>query len=250
MEIHSSSILHYGADYLSYALRSVYDQVDRLHIFYTPTPSHGHRSALQPPETRDQLLLAAFAFDPDGKVGWHDAPFTQEGPQRDSALRVCMDAGADLVVVLDADEIWPEETLSLCLQQAASRPGVRNWLVNFTTLWRSFHWVCRDELWPVRIINLRAAAVGEYTAYLDRSNGEAYHFGYAVRDEIMRYKMSCHGHKGEWRRDWYESKWLAWPPVGDCHPTCERTWTPEPFDAGSLPGFMQAHPFYDLGKIE
>ncbi len=43
MNIHSYTIVHYGADYLGYALKSIYDNVDQMHVIYTPHPSHGYR---------------------------------------------------------------------------------------------------------------------------------------------------------------------------------------------------------------
>lgn len=72
MNIQSYTVLHYGADYLPYALRSVYDQVDQLHIIYTPQPSHGYQTDTPPPETRDELIKAAYTYDPDNKINWYD----------------------------------------------------------------------------------------------------------------------------------------------------------------------------------
>jgi len=249
MNVQSYTVLHYGADYLSYALRSVYHFVDKLHIVYSPHPSHGHHSDALCPEGRDLLLDTAYEYDPLNKVTWHDVSHREEGRHRDAAVDICQRHGAELVLVVDADEVWPEETLAGVLSHVwDSTHDRRNWLINFTTLWRSFDWVVRDDLWPVRLIDLRH---GDGTAYVPRELGPIYHFGYAVRDQIMSYKWECHGHKGELRPGWLDTKWAAWPPPPDCHPTNDRDfWRPEPFDRTALPPLMRGHPFWGLEKIE
>lgn len=253
MKIHSLTILHYGADYLSWALRSVYNQVDQLNVFYTPTPSHGHRANVPPIENKEKLQAVAYTYDPDDKIKWFDTlGVIREGEQRDLALQTIKDMGADIILVLDYDEIWPRNTLYNALL-AAKNGNWRNNLVNMVHFWKSFSWACKDDGWPVRIINL------EYDngdAYLPREFGPVYHFGYAISNETMRYKWLIHGHKNELRSEWFEECWGVWPPVDNCHPTNGLSdegkpfWTPEPFDKRQLPEFMRDHPFYELEKIK
>lgn len=254
MKVDSLTILHYGADYLSYALRSVYNTVDYCHVFYTPTPSHGHQTNSPPIETKEELMAAAFAYDPDNKIKWYDMlGVTQEGRQRDTALQTVQAAGADLVVVTDCDEVWVQSELQTFLVDIWEKGESRNNLVNMVHLWRSFNWACYDNGWPVRIIDLRHD-VG--TNYLQSQPGSIFHFGYAVSDRIMRYKWQIHGHKNELRPDWYRNKWQRWPPPDNCHPTNGRNekgepfWTPRLFDKLKLPEFMREHPFYGLDIIE
>jgi hypothetical protein len=253
MKVHSLTILHYGADYLSYALRSVYHNVDQLHIFYTPTPSHGHSTNTPPIETKEQLLQAAYAYNPDEKVRWYDMlGVTQEGPQRDLALRTVQAAGAELVVVVDYDEIWGNGVLEEVLYQIYNDGTARNNLVNMVHLWRSFNWCCRDEGWPVRIIDLRQN--NDNVLYIPKEF-DIYHFGYAVTNQIINYKWQIHGHKNEMRPGWLEDVWAIWPPIDNCHPTNGRNdegkafWSPEPFDKTQFPEFMREHPFWDLEMI-
>lgn len=246
MEVHSLTVLHYGADYLPYAIQSVYNQVDVCHVFYTPNPSHGHSTNIPPVETRAELQRAAYQYDPDNKVKWYDTEgLRHEGQQRDLALQTVINAGAELVLVLDYDEIWPDELLGKLLSDTWSRRGARNNLVNMIHLWRSFNWACKDQGWPVRIIDTRLSAG---LCYLRPG---VFHFGYAITDMVMRYKWKIHGHKNEMRPGWLDNIWPQWPPPADCHPTNDKGfWNPEPFDKEQLPEFMKAHPFYNLDKIE
>jgi len=248
MRVHSYTICHYGVSYLPYALRSVYDQVDQLHVVYTSHPSHGHRTDQPPPETREEIIKAAFAYDPQGKIRWYETDIWQEGPQRDRAVQICQEAGAEMVLVVDCDEVWPYETLRQDLAFAQIQNKARNWLVNMLHFWRSFNWACSDNNWPVRIIDLRHK---DSVGYLPQEFGRVWHFGYAVRDKIQKYKWQIHGHKDEGRPDWFEEKWDPWPPAMDCHPTNDNNWwMPEPFDKALLPEFMREHPFHNLERIE
>ncbi len=253
MVIHSLTILHYGVDYLSYALRSIYDHVDQLHIFYTPTPSHGHSTNVPPIETKEELRAAAYTYDPDNKIHWYDMlNVLREGQQRDLALERVATAGAEMVLVLDCDEIWPRNTLYNVLKLSQNNDA-RNNCVNMTHLWGSFNWSCDDDGWPVRVINLHRNDNSNF--FMPRELGPIYHFGYAVTHKVMGYKWNIHGHKNQLRAEWFNEHWNVWPPVDNSHPTNDRNeegkafWTPRLFDKTQLPEFMREHPFYGLDRI-
>lgn len=252
MKVHSLTILHYGADYLATSLRAVNPVVERSFIIYTPHPSHGHATDTPPIETRGELM-ASIPADEWNKITWVDVDqFWHEGRHRDYALSVASE-GADLVLTLDYDEIWPAKTLVNVLNHVWRENKARQWLINFSHLWRSFDYIIRDDAWPVRIFDLRHS---DGLAYVSRELGPIYHLGYAVTDEVMRYKWECHGHKDELRLDWFETKWQVWPPVEDCHPTNGRKadgmgwWNPEPFDKNELPDILKSHSFWGVDRIE
>lgn len=264
MRVHSLTILHYGKDYLGYALRSIYDSVDQLHIFYTPTPSHGHQTSISTIETKEELMQAAYVYDPDNKIKWYDMlGVINEGTQRDLALKTVKAAGAELVLVVDYDEIWDKTILESCLIYT-SEHDYRRYMINMIHFWRSFNWACYDNGWPVRIIKPNSRL--DWTEYIPAELGKVFHFGYATTDRVMNYKWQIHGHKNELRPEWLKDIWPVWPPVypnedgiirypGDksfcCHPTNrENFWEPEPFDKLQLPDFMHLHPFFGLEKIE
>lgn len=252
MNVQSYTILHYGQDYLSYALRSVYHSVDKLNIFYTPNPSHGHQVNISPVETKEELTQVAYAYDPDNKILWHDMlNVLDEGTQRDLAVRTLENDGADLIVVLDCDEIWHRKQLELILSDVWDGK-TRNYLINMIHFWRSFNWACRDDGWPVRIIDLRMPINSDDVKYIEREMAQVYHFGYAVVDKVMRYKWQIHGHKNEMRHLWLNNIWGAQSsPTFDCHPTNDKGfWNAEWFNKEQLPEFMRDHPFYNLERIE
>jgi hypothetical protein len=233
-------ILHYGVEWLYWSVRSVVDSVDRVNLFYTPFPSHGHGTNLVCPETRDQLreaLIPLLVHDYD--IRWFDCPdrFPHEGAHRTYAVNTCFDDGADKIVVVDADEIWDSEVLYKALKESYS--DNRSYRIGMRHFWRSTKWVCDDAAAPTRIIVRDGNPTTE--GYLP---GKVLHMGYAQTPEIIRYKQDIHGHKAEWRQGWFENIFLPWKPgVGDVHPTNLKYWDPVEYkDDGLLEYLIGDHP--------
>ena len=117
MKIFASYIIHYGAEWLYWSVRSVLQTglVDQVYIHYTPTPSHGHATNMPCPETHDQIFDSLRNLQ--GNVTWIDYlnPFRHEGEHRTAAVNRCFADGADLVMVVDADELWDEDSLRRCI---------------------------------------------------------------------------------------------------------------------------------------
>lgn len=269
--------LHYGKDYLASAIRSVIDHVDEYHALYTPIGSHGHRTDVPCPETRDELL--EIALSAGSKLRWHEGEWGWEGQQRDTIFSVAPDA--DLILALDADEIWAEGLAQMVIESAAKHPFPTNFRVPIIHYWRSFHrCVLHDPAYPVRAISpkakgqeaitfhpfradtpdtphdmpshevteiLRKIRAGEYRDEAMAIN----HMGYAQRSEIVNYKQLTHGHKGEWRRDvdWFNDKFMANAQV-DCHPVGSDYWNPETVNyLDYMPAWMSDHPYAEMAVI-
>jgi hypothetical protein len=236
--------IHYGSDYLGYSIKSIYDRVDQIHILYAQNPSHGHGTNLKNPDTFDKLLEASSQFgDPQNKIVWHHGEWPYEGAQRDTINKIASKVNADMILAVDADEIWDENVLDQAITTAFQNNKKFN-LIRMLTFWRCFNKVVTDEMCPNRIILPKAE---EGTNYL---TGRVHHFGYARTIENIEYKMSIHGHKNEWRKEWIDI-YKNWPHSRntDLHPTCENMWTVEDFDKTTLPDFMHQHPYYDLEII-
>lgn len=251
MKVVGFTALHYGREYLAYAIRSIIDHVDEYHIAYTAIGSHGHRTQVACPETRDELYSIA-AQAAGSKLRWHDGEWPHEGAQRDSIHEYAPDA--DVILVLDADEIWPYELGWSVVQHQSVERGIRNVRLPMVHFWRSFYRaVLHDPAFNVRVIYPKNPD-GEDTYRL----GNQYHIysiahmGYAQRPEIVEYKILTHGHKAEWRSDvdWFRDRFMANAQT-DCHPVGSEYWNPERVDPlAYMPTWMQEHPFYHKGIIE
>src|SRR3990167_9287735 len=121
LKVMAYCIIHYGMDYVSYALQSIYSQVEQIHVLYTSHPTHGYRTEQPPIESREAIMAAVATYDPEHKIKWYDIENVwQEGQHRDLAVEICRQTGADIVLVVDYDEIWSEPTLKAALELVAN----------------------------------------------------------------------------------------------------------------------------------
>lgn len=242
MKVVAYTPLLYGKKYLQYAIASVADFVDRHIILYTPEPSYGHGTDLSCPDTEEQLRECVSEFQ---HVKWMHAPGARSETEHRGAVMGCLDGTEDILLPVDADEVWHPVSLDACLRTVYTYNSMREWRVTgMVHLWKSFNWACTDQMAPVRLVDLRHDK-GE-----NHIHCRIYHFGYAQDLYTTRYKWAIHGHKPELRPNWFEEKFVNWQPGDeDVHPTCEGVWNPKPFDKKFMPLFMKFHPYYDLEVI-
>ncbi len=248
--------LHYGTDYLKYAILSVMKDVDHFFFLYTPTPSHGASGRRSCPDTEEGLLEIVKATLPEDKFTWIKGAWTQENQQRNYAHEIAKQKGYDILVALDFDEIWREGYLSELIKLTYERKAVKC-LVWMRHLWRSFNYICDDSMRQERVYYLKPDH--EALIYAPHPENQIYHFGYARKPSDMEYKIGIHGHSAEWlqtKQAWFSDKFMAWPPVNEAgeslqyvHPVCEGVWHPQKFDKNLLPGIMKDHPYFNLEVI-
>ena len=250
MKVVGFTALLYGRDYLGYAIRSIIDHIDEYHVAYTSIGSHGHRSDVKCPETRAELYAIAAQAAGD-KLRWHDGEWPYEGAQRDSIHEYAPDA--DVIVVLDADEIWPagmaEKVIALPNRVYWYPKRMRLPMIHY---WRSFYRaVLYDPAFPERVIYPKKEL--NETGFYNLFDAEPInHMGYAQRPEIVQYKQLTHGHRNEWRKDvdWFTDRFMANAQT-DCHPVGSEYWNPERVDPLEyMPHWMQDHPYYHKQVIE
>ena len=242
--------LHYGSCYLNHAIRSIIDDVDSYIVLYSPTGSHGHQSEMVCPDSRETLYEIASEVAGD-KLRWFDGNWTHEGQQRDSIFSIVPDA--DVIVVLDADEIHPPGFLRSAIE-ATQGLGVRDVRLPFVHAWRSLKQaILHDPAYPVRIIYPHNPVGTSMTFTPDQSlpllQRSVFHAGYAQRSEIVRYKLSTHGHRNEIRRDcdWFNDIFMNQSRTTDLHLVGSDQWNVEPIET---PDFMMDHPYAKLDLIE
>lgn len=226
--------LHYGAEYLDAAIKSVHSFVDKIMILYTATPSYGFGTEVRCPESREELK--EIAENASNKVVWKDCSFGNEGEHRRHIYK--FSKGYDLVLAIDADEVFDQEDLPIALDQALNSNYRYLGVNGFVNFWRSFDYACYDGFRPVRITNLKNRE-GQGEVFC-----KVYHFSCAQKEEIMRYKYDIHGHKDEIRTDWLDDIFYKWEPdnnFGNLHPVANDIWNTVPFDKQELPAILKSH---------
>ena len=248
MKIIAYCSLHYGREYLAYAIRSVIDVVDEFWILYTPTPSHGKNNGATCPDPRE--FLYSLALEAAGaKLRWHDGQYHHEGEHRDMIYHLVPDA--DLILVVDADEVWNTGLPAHALATAMADDTVRNWRVPMIHLWRAFDKaILHDSAYPTRVIR-PGVPEGDGDVPRRHEHDVIAHFGYAQSERIIAYKMAIHGHRDEFRADvdWYSEIFIA-NRQQDTHPCGQNTWNTEiiePLDW--MPDWMREHPYYGVKVI-
>jgi hypothetical protein len=250
--------VHYGREYLRWAVRSTAHVVDEIHVFYTREPSYGFATDLTCPDTEEELHQAA--VDGVRHLGcplfWHRT----HGHASEHAMRGVMQAHvagrSDVYVVVDADEVWMPATLAEVIEHVWDANRAGRWQARFVNFWRSFRWTVDDQFMPVRIVDTRHPL--DVDAQLDSATQRlpVFHFGYAQRVELMRYKMAIHGHKAEFRPGWFEEKFLPWRPgcgLEDTHPAVNNLWTPrrrDPLLGMAMKWVVGDHPYAQHELIE
>jgi hypothetical protein len=249
LNIFAYTALHYGAEWLEWAIRSVEPMVDRHFIFYTDHPSHGYTTKSSKPETESRSALKGISDSFGNHVIWIDVDqFWQEGAHRDFCVDYLTKQGVDLILWVDADEVWDLDDLAQAIDFTESHDA-RDYRVHAAHLWKGVNWVCVDDCMPVRLIKPRG--VGE--AYIP-GNG-FYHFGYAQAEMTIAYKIKIHGHRAEFRQNWFHT-YETWEPGAEfecgVHPTnaCDDKtgksfWTPIPFNRFDIEHLIGDHPYFN-----
>ncbi len=160
---------------------------------------------------------------------------------------------ADIIVVCDSDEIWGREQLDYSIEYIITSMGrvgrkARNYRVPMVHYWRSFRrCITQDASYPVRLICPKQSGERE----IPNEFGYINHFGYAIRPDLMSYKWLIHGHRGEYKRSWFDAIYMNKERQIDLHPVGNDSWDysiVEPLDY--MPDWMIEHPFYDMEWIE
>jgi hypothetical protein len=245
--------LHYGKEYLAWSMRSVQDSIDEFHMLYSAKPSFGynpHTPGITCPDTREELVRESERFLKK-PIFWHEQDWKNEAMHRDYVYKVAKDHNADIIFVVDADEVWHPLEAAQALKIVSQRPEHYT-RVRSRSLWRSFNWFVEEGAMPIRF--LRPEGKGEF--YLGPQEYPIYHFNYAQSERTSKYRMEVHSHKAEMNRDWFETvykRWTPQAPFDDVHP-CKgnHQYNPrpiEPKDKEVVKLLMWDHPYMGLDLI-
>ncbi len=241
----SLTVALYGSDYLEWGLRSIRDSVEECWVLYTNTPSFGHGTDLPCPDTREQMFELA-KRGAGNKLRWYEGAYSGEGQHRDMIYQLAPDA--DIVLVVDTDEVY-EPGLADEVIHFLETSNAKSLKIPVSHAWRSFYkWILNDGMHGEHAHAPKHT--GDYRVPFE-TDKRIFHYGYAQRLEVMYYKQFTHGHKPEWKWDWYDTKVLP-NAQKDVHPVINEVWNPEPADPFTfgLPEWMKEHPYAFLDVIE
>ena len=236
----------YGKEYLKESLLSIRDHVEKMVVAYTKNPSHGQRVKEECPDTEQEIHDICKDVLGD-KFIWHRSErFNSEAEHR--GIRYTYAQGYDLILTIDADEVFKEDEIQGALNYAYNNKERYYGIKGYVNFWRSFDYCCLDGFRPIRIENLNNNN--------QLQNHECpltiYHFSTAQSEPILRYKMKAFGHASELRKNWIDGIYYAWTPendIQDIHPVAFGLWNSIKFDKTTLPDYLKAHPNYNKTLI-
>lgn len=234
--------LFYGKEYLRESLLSIRDHVDKMVIAYTINPSHGFGTSAKNPDLMHEMHEISVSVLGD-KLIWD----VREGYHNESQHRgrkYHYSNGYDLVLTIDADEVFKEDEIKNALEYAYNNPERYYGIKGYLNFWRNFEHVCLDGFRPVRIENLNR----ENTSVNIECPLTIYHFSTCQSEAIMRYKYKVFGHASEIKPNWLDAVHYAWTPdnnFGDLHPVSIGLWNTVKFDKTTLPQYLKDHPNYN-----
>lgn len=247
------SRVHYGKDYLSWAIRSALPYVDKFVVLYTHVPTFGHFTTLPNPDNRDELYEIARQAAGD-KLDW------REGLPMTGKIIFELYPACTLLLELDADEvIAPEFAAQIVQDHHDGKLTAPLYRLPMLHLWRSFNYGCihvdpqsgqEEPLgWPIRL-STTANPTSAPVPYPDACE-RLYHFGYCRKQIDMDYKWGTSIHQTEIRKEWWSEIWAKFPErLRDLHPVGVNVWNAEPIDRYSLPAILQDHPYFNMEKVE
>lgn len=240
--------IYYGTEYLRESLGSIVNHCDKIVVAYTHNPSHGHNSSRICPDTREdiyQIAKEVLGY----KLIWDEQQFyPAENAHRNQVHKYSQ--GYDLVLSIDADEVFEQTELQTALEYAYNGTARRYGIKGYLNFWRSFNHVCTDGFRPIRIENLnRNNNIQDLECPLT-----VYHFSTAQSERIARFKFNVFGHANELKPNWLEGTYFGWNKdtnyLTDVHCVAYNIWNPQPFDKTKLPYSLHQHPNFSKEVID
>lgn len=238
--------IHYGKEYLKQSLLSIVNHCEKVVVAYTQQGSHGYASNETCPDTKEEIYNIASEVL-GNKLIWREGVYSAENQHRAVAREYA--SGYDLILSIDADEVFESSELTTALEYAYNNNQRYYGIKGYINFWRSFNWACYDGFRPIRIENLNAQN--------NLQNLECpltiYHFSTAQSESIMRYKYKVFGHASEIKSDWLDEIHYGWNPeyanFGDLHPVSIDLWNAVPFNKDLLPESLKQHPNFNKELI-
>lgn len=246
MKVLGFMTIHYGKEYLKESLLSVRDHVKEMVVAYSKNPSHGNGVKQQCPDTEEEIFLICKEVLGD-KLIWRRA-LVYDNESQHRAVRYAHAGGYDLILTIDADEVFKEEDIHKALEYAYNNKERYYGIEGYINFWRSFNYCCLDGFRPIRIENLNN------NNQLQNINCKltVYHFSTAQSEPILRYKMKAFGHASEIRKNWIDEIYYKWTPendIQDVHPVAFGLWNSVKFDKNTLPEYLKQHPNFNKDLI-
>jgi len=255
MKISANYTIFYGADFIEYSMRSIYDRVDYILIALGEKswPNvHGQRLLSRIDNVKEKIEHFIKHEDKDNKVRLYEGVWQSDTEQRNFVFDKSRELECDFVFVVDSDEVWdtPElDTLFECLSfNEKFQTGVDLYTCNIKHYYRTLHSCFWDK---TAVVNILARVTPKVKHYWIRHFGDNiktfsipdcfyHHFGYAYPSKLIKEKVKYWGHNAEVVENWFDI-FMRWKPGKLAIAPTGQDWSD--IMPSKLPKVMENHPF-------
>jgi hypothetical protein len=250
-----------GATFIESSMKSIYEYVERIVIFFSRRPWYG---PVHPPDGTEEIL-DRFP-DPENKIVIVRGDWRSENPdhpieveQSNELLDFVRDRFPEMThyFFVDYDEVYHPEHLRY-LRHTLETSSSDVFRAVWRCYWRSIHWWI-DPPEPSRpLIAFRIRPEMRFTD-IRQVNGTTeevlpqdrfiiHHFSYALTGDEVARKIRQWSHAGQIVPGWYRRVWQPWPRhrmminLHPCWPT--QFGRAIPADPELLPTAMHEHPYF------
>jgi hypothetical protein len=250
-------------DYLAYCLRSLAPHVDDVLVLFSECPFSAYNPAAREQfRTPDGTWAILESLRPElPNLTVVEGIWDSEADARNTALQHLRAAGDKIVLIVDADEIYPDGGLRRLRAEIENdcAPGTVYRALPRTCYKRFDHVLVSDQRLAVAV---HATEETSFTGRLRKPHGPLrdlpediwfWHLGYVLSDQRMWEKINTFGHAQEILPGWYEEKWLNWTPQTrdlSRKPPASRWPGTVRIDPACLPKILHSHPYFPRAEGE
>jgi len=239
MKISANYTIFYGADFIEYSLRSIYDHVDYILIALGKKSWKNHEGRRFSPidNTKEVIMRFIKENDPESKITLFEGEWDSDTEQRNFILDKCRGL-VDYAMLVDSDEVWEKKEIEKLVREvkenSLSRDPPLVYGVGIVHYYRSLYW-SHSSQGPVNYVyKVTPALTHRWIRHpqFDRTDVQVlqlpvkyHHYGYAYPSKIVEKKVKFWGHSGDVVEDWYEDIFLKWKPSLPAYSPAGQNWT-------------------------
>jgi glycosyltransferase involved in cell wall biosynthesis len=250
MKIATTYVIFNEEDYIAASISSIYKHTDKIFVVFG-LPWNGDLSI---PRDRTREIITSLP-DPDKKIVIRDTQARSEAEQRNIALNLVKEFGADYLWLVDGDEVYEDAGIAKLKQQILENPNADCYRSYWYTYWRSIyyridppegHTPIFTRIQPNLYWNCMRDPAGIANNYVFKDH-LLHHYSYAKSPIKIKQKVTTFSHSHQILPGWYENKFLAWEnnkEMRDIHPVWPTQYQKAvKISREQLPATMQDHPF-------
>jgi hypothetical protein len=233
----AAHVLGYAVDrFLPDCLAGLIPHVDKLFVGYSTRP-FSYNPASRLTETNPTPQTSFLSLGLGEKLEIIDGDWEAEEDARNACLSVAQQQGFDWLLVIDADELYTDESWSQLLRLLRTAHEYDHVITTWYNFFKSSHYVLVERDGSIKSTNAgfavrcRSDIRFRHKRLTNASRSlivdcPCYHYGYVMSDAEMLTKINTWSHAADFDSTrWFRLKWQNWTlNTRNLHPTSPTSW--------------------------